>query len=109
MFNGTLYIIKEEKFMKKIISAIFLFAILSVLTPVYAAATQGTPGQVSGRSVGAAALSLIVWPGIGQLINDNPVEKNVTHAVLGLTGIFRILSCYDAFVDRKGGVWHNRI
>lgn len=109
MFNGTLYIIKEEKFMKKIISAIFLFAILSVSTPVYAAATQGTPGQVSGRSVGAAALSLIVWPGIGQLINDNPVEKNVTHAVLGLTGIFRIWSCYDAFVDRKGGVWHNRI
>ena len=44
-----------------------------------------------------------------QLINENPKEKNITHAVLGLTGIFRFWSCYDALVDRTGGVWHNRI
>ena len=36
-------------------------------------------------------------------------EKNMTHAVLGLTGVFRIWSFYDALVDRKGGVWKNRI
>ena len=36
-------------------------------------------------------------------------EKNVTHAVLGLTGVFRLWSFYDALVDRDGGVWHNRI
>ncbi len=93
--------------MKKILSALVLLTMLSMVTPAFA--TEGTPGQVSGRSVGAAALSLIVWPGLGQLINENPVEKNVTHAILGLTGIFRIWSCYDAFVDRTGGVWHNRI
>lgn len=95
--------------MKKILSSFVLLAMLSLTSPAFAGGTQGTPGQVSGRSVGAAALSLIVWPGLGQLINDNPVEKNVTHAVLGLTVIFRFWSCYDAFVDRTGGVWHNRI
>ena len=93
--------------MKKILSAIILLMVVSMMTPVFA--TEGTPGTVSGRSVGAAALSLIVWPGLGQLINENPKEKNITHAVLGLTGIFRFWSCYDAFVDRTGGVWHNRI
>ncbi|MBQ7764391.1 hypothetical protein IJ384_03365 [bacterium] len=93
--------------MKKILSAVVLFTILSMVTPAFA--TEGRAGEISGRSVGAAALSLIVWPGLGQLINENPVEKNVTHAVLGLTGIFRFWSCYDALVDRTGGVWHNRI
>lgn len=93
--------------MKKILSIIMLLIILS--SSVIAAPTEGKPGKISGRSVGAAAVSLIVWPGLGQLINDNPLDKNVTHAVLGLTGIFRLWSCYDAFVDRRGGVWHNRI
>ena len=93
--------------MKKILTFLMLSAFLA--TPVLAAPTQGHTGNVSGRSVGAAAVSLIVWPGLGQLINDQPPEKNVTHAVLGLTGIFRFWSCYDAFVDRQGGVWHNRI
>ena len=95
--------------MKKILSTILLFTVLSMVTPVFAGGTEGHPGKVTGKTVGAAALSLIVWPGLGQLINDNPVDKNVTHAILGLTGIFRIWSCYDAFVDRTGGVWHNRI
>ncbi len=95
--------------MKKIFSLILLVLLLSVSIPVFAEPTEGSPGQISGRSVGAAALSLIIWPGLGQLINDNPLDKNVTHAVLGLTGIFRFWSCYDALVDRKGGVWHNRI
>lgn len=93
--------------MKKILSVFVLMMILSMAMPAFA--TEGRPGEVSGRSVGAAALSLFIWPGLGQLINENPVEKNVTHAVLGLTGIFRFWSCYDALVDRTGGVWHNRI
>ena len=93
--------------MKKILSSIILLMMLLLAAPVFA--TEGKPGQISGRSVGAAVVSLLVWPGLGQLINENPVDKNVTHAVLGLTGIFRIWSCYDALVDRTGGVWHNRI
>lgn len=93
--------------MKKILSAMILLTMLSFVTPAFA--TEGRPGEISGRSVGAAALSLFIWPGIGQLINENPKDKNITHAVLGLTGIFRFWSCYDALVDRTGGVWHNRI
>ena len=42
-------------------------------------------------------------------ILDARKEKNITHAVLGITQIFRFWSCYDALVDRTGGVWHNRI
>ena len=93
--------------MKKILSTFILLTMISFVAPAFA--TEGRPGEISGRSVGAAALSLLVWPGIGQLINENPKEKNITHAVLGLTVIFRFWSCYDALVDRTGGVWHNRI
>ena len=94
--------------MKKLLISFMALLILTASTPVFAG-THGTNGHVSGRSVGAAALSLLIWPGIGQAVNDNGYEKNVTHAVLGLTGVFRIWSCYDALVDRKGGVWKNRI
>ncbi len=93
--------------MKKIL--VLLIVTILFTSIVNAAPTEGQPGKISGRSVGAAAVSLLIWPGLGQLINDNPLDKNVTHAVLGLTGIFRFWSCYDAFVDRRGGVWHNRI
>ncbi len=94
--------------MKKILTSVLVMSFMTAGIPVFAG-THGTNGNVSGRSVGAAALSLLIWPGIGQAVNDNGYEKNVTHAVLGLTGIFRIWSCYDALVDRKGGVWKNRI
>lgn len=94
--------------MKNLLVSLTVLGILLLSAPAFAG-THGKNGQVSGRSVGAAALSLIIWPGIGQAVNDCGYEKNVTHAVLGLTGIFRIWSCYDALVDRQGGVWHNRI
>jgi len=74
-----------------------------------AKATHGTNHKITPKSIGAGALSLLIWPGIGQLMNDDTVEKSATHAILGFTGIFRIWSCYDAVVDRSGGVWENRI
>ncbi|PWL77844.1 hypothetical protein DBY21_04710 [Candidatus Gastranaerophilales bacterium] len=94
--------------MKKLLLSIVTLSVLTLGTPAFAG-THGTPGQVSGRSVGAAALSLLIWPGLGQAVNDQSYSKNVTHALLGLTGVFRFWSCYDAFVDRQGGVWNNRI
>lgn len=94
--------------MKKIFVLLIAIMALSMGLPSFAG-THGTNGKVSGKSVGASLLSLIVWPGIGQAVNDNSYDKNVTHAVLGLTGVFRIWSFYDALVDRKGGVWKNRI
>ena len=94
--------------MKKLLSIVALLAILGLSTPAMAG-THGKDGKISGRSVGAAVCSLLVWPGIGQAINKQSTEKNVTHAVLGLTQVFRIWSFYDALIDRDGGVWHNRI
>lgn len=94
--------------MKKFMVSAFMLSLLALSTPVYAG-THGVNGRVSGRSICAGALSLIVWPGIGQVVNEESYEKNITHAILGLTGIFRIWSCYDAVVDRHGGVWENRI
>lgn len=94
--------------MKKLVLSIMLLAVMSMGMPAFAG-THGVNGKVSGRSVGAAALSLLIWPGLGQAVNDQSYSKNVTHALLGLTGVFRIWSCYDAFVDRQGGVWNNRI
>ena len=44
--------------MKKILSTMILFAMFSFVAPAFA--TEGTPGEVSGRSVGAAALSLFI-------------------------------------------------
>jgi hypothetical protein len=95
--------------LKKLLSLTMLFTILSLYTPAFAASTHGKDGEISGRSVGAAVCSLLIWPGIGQAINKQKADKNVTHAVLGLTGVFRLWSFYDALVDRDGGVWHNRI
>ncbi len=94
--------------MKKFVSLSILAAMLLAATPVFAG-THGRDKGVTAKSVGCAALSLIVWPGIGQAMLDNPKDKNVTHAVLGLTGVFRFWSAYDSFVDRRGGVWENRI
>lgn len=90
----------------------FILLIIVIFTMMSApafAGTHGTNGKVSGKSVGAGLLSLLIWPGIGQAVNNQSYEKNITHAVLGLTGVFRIWSCYDAVVDRQGGVWKNRI
>jgi len=95
--------------MKKVLSSILLAAMLALNAPAYAEGTHGVDGEVSGRSVGAACLSLLIWPGIGQAVNKNTKEKNITHALLGLTGVFRLWSFYDALVDRQGGVWKNRI
>ena len=94
--------------MKKVLVSVFALALLMLSTPAYAG-THGVNGTVSGKSILAGALSLIIWPGLGQVVNDQNYDKNITHAILGLTGVFRIWSCYDAVVDRDGGVWNNRI
>lgn len=94
--------------MKKILATLMLLALVSSTTPAFAG-THGTNGKVSGKSIGAGALSLIVWPGLGQILNGQSDKKVITHALLGLTGVFRFWSCYDGVVDRNGGVWENRI
>lgn len=94
------------------LSLLVLLAGTTVL-PAYAgdenASNQHPKGRISGRSVLAGATSLLIWPGIGQAINDNRGKKVVSHAVLGLLPPYRIWSAYDATVDRKGGYLKGRI
>ena len=94
--------------MKKTLTVSMLFCLLALSAPCFAG-TPGVDGHVSARSVGARLLSLIIWPGLGHIVNDQHENKVVTNALLGLTGIFRFWSFYDAIIDRDGGVWHNRI
>lgn len=112
---------KGEK-MKKILVLSLLFSMILLNSPVLAAThkahaskskhhdTHGVNHEVTPKSIGAGALSLLIWPGIGQLMNDGDnAEKAATHAIIGFFPLFRIWSCYDGVVDRKGGVWDNRI
>lgn len=109
--------------MKKILATTLLLSFLMTNSSAFASTkkagakksytvttTCGHNGKVTPKSIGAGALSLLIWPGIGQLMNDGEnLEKAGVHAILGFTGIFRIWSCYDGVVDRKGGVWEDRI
>ena len=62
--------------MKKIFSLVLLLSLLTFSVPAFAG-THGVNGQVSGKSILAGALSLLVWPGIGQVVNDQHYEKNI--------------------------------
>ena len=66
-------------------------------------------GKISGKTVLSGVASLLVWPGIGQAVNDEPGKKVLTHALLGLLPPYRIWSGYDALVDREGGYWNGKI
>ncbi len=94
--------------MKKSFLAVSLFAILLTLcTPVSAADIQKRP--ITGKSVLAGVLSLLIWPGIGQAVNDAPGRKVGTHAIVGILPPFRFWSGYDALVDRQGGYWNGKV
>lgn len=95
--------------MKKTL-AVFLiaFAVLGTTSNAFAANTA-KHGEITGKSVVKGLASFIIWPGLGQYLNDQETKKNVTHAVLGLTGIFRFWSGWDALVDRDGGRWDGKI
>lgn len=58
---------------------------------------------VTPKTAGAGVLSLVIWPGLGQLVNNGPSEKAGVHAILGFITIFRFWSFYDALVNRQEG------
>ena len=96
--------------MKKTISSLLVIASLFAMTPSSTfAANTATHGEIKGKTIVAGLASLIIWPGLGQYLNDNETKKNVTHAVLGLTGIFRLWSGWDALINRQGGRWDGKI
>ena len=99
-----------EDRMKTFSAAVLLsLMILSIFSPQAMAANTAKQGKITGKTVVAGATSLLIWPGVGQYLNDNEVKKNWTHAILGITQIFRFWSGWDALVDRQGGRWDGKI
>lgn len=96
--------------MKRIISVVLIVGLTLAFVPQRALAENtATHGEITGKSVVSGLVSLVLWPGLGQYINDCETKKNVTHAVLGLTGIFRLWSGWDALIQRQGGRWDGKI
>jgi len=94
----------------KLVFLLVAVCLLSLNVPSFAKNSDSPKGgHISGRTVGAAALSLIIWPGIGQAVNNDKGEKVLTHALIGILPPYRFWSAYDALVDRKGGYWKGRI
>ena len=101
--------------MKKLFGSFLLtllvISVLSLSVPSVLAKNTDPPrgGHITGKSVAAGALSLLIWPGIGQAVNNNKGEKVFTHAVLGILPPYRFWSGYDALMNRKGGYIDGRI
>ena len=96
--------------MKKMLAVFMILVIVFSLVPANAyAANTAVHGKITGKTVVAGACSLLLWPGIGQYINDNETKKNVTHAVAGLFPPFRLWSGWDALIARQGGRWDGKV
>ncbi|MBI4372438.1 MAG: hypothetical protein HY585_01770 [Candidatus Omnitrophica bacterium] len=96
--------------MKKTFSLILIIALLFVVAPSQAfAANTATHGKITGKTVVSGLTSLIIWPGIGQYLNDNETKKNWTHAIIGIFPPFRLWSGWDGLIDRQGGRWDGKI
>jgi len=82
-------------------------SLLVALNP--ASAAEIKKDGITGKTVLAGVLSLLIWPGIGQAVNDQPGKKVTSHAIVGILPPFRFWSGYDALVDRNGGYWEGKI
>ena len=96
--------------MKKFACLVILLTLLvGLAVPSAYAVNTAKHGKISGKTVVAGLCSLLLWPGIGQYLNDNETKKNVTHAVVGLFPPFRLWSGWDALIARQGGRWDGKI
>lgn len=101
---------RTQKLTAKIVMAALVIAGFTAIPQAHADnCCPPQKGEIRGRTVVGAILSGLVWPGIGQAVNDNRGKKVATHAVLGLLPPYRIWSAYDALVDREGGYWNGKI
>ena len=96
--------------MKKILAVTLMVVMAFAVMPSHAyAANTAVHGKITGKTVCYGLASLLIWPGIGQYLNDNEVKKNWTHAILGITQVFRLWSGWDALIARQGGRWDGKI
>ena len=96
--------------MKKTIAmGMLVLALFTAAVPQALAVNTAKHGTMSGKTAVAGLTSLLIWPGIGQYLNDNEVKKNWTHALIGIIPPFRLWSGWDALIDRKGGRWDGKI
>jgi hypothetical protein len=99
-----------EALKRSVMGAILVATLFTALPAAHAGNTDPPrTGKITGRSVGAGLLSLLIWPGIGQAVNSEKGNKVATHAIVGLLPPFRFWSGYDALVDREGGYWDGKI
>ncbi len=94
--------------MKKILALLLIAGVLLTVPNAWAANTAAH-GKITGKTVCYGLASLIIWPGIGQYLNDNETKKNVTHAIIGILPPFRLWSGWDALIARQGGRWDGKI
>lgn len=85
-----------------------IFVLSTLPAPVFAVNTA-THGDITGKTVIFGLTSLLLWPGIGQYLNNNETKKNLTHALIGLIPPFRLWSGWDALIARQGGRWDGKI
>ena len=95
-----------KKFLVLFVMVTLMFSMLT--TPAFAVNTA-VHGKITGKTVCFGLASLLLWPGIGQYLNDNETKKNVTHAIIGLLPPFRLWSGWDALIARQGGRWDGKI
>ena len=95
---------------KKLIALLLIGVVIFGVVPSQAfAENTAVHGKITGKSTVSGLLSLLIWPGIGQYLNSNEQKKVVTHAILGLTGVFRLWSGWDGLLNRQGGRWDGKI
>ncbi len=95
--------------MKKTIMLFMLFTLIVAAPTQVFAVNTATHGTITGKTVCFGLASLIIWPGIGQYLNNNETKKNVTHAIIGLFPPYRLWSGWDALIARQGGRWDGKI
>ena len=95
--------------MKKIILVLTILTLIFMIPSPAFAVNTATHGTITGKTVCFGLASFIIWPGIGQYLNNNETKKNLTHALIGLFPPFRLWSGWDALIARQGGRWDGKI
>ena len=95
--------------MKKLITLLVMATLVFTLPSQAYAVNTAVHGKITGKTVFFGLSSLILWPGIGQYLNNNETKKNLTHALIGILPPFRLWSGWDAMIARQGGRWDGKI